>query len=124
MRAIAYGAIIVSVRAPDRRGRLDDVVLGFDDLDGYLTRSRYFGAVVGRYGNRIANGRFTLDGTDVSSSPPTTARTICTAACKGFDKVVWRARAVSRATAHARVAFTLHERRRRGGLSRARCTRA
>src|SRR5262245_52400220 len=62
VRTISYGAIIVSIRTRDRAGRLGDIALGFDDLEGYLTRSRYFGAVVGRYGNRIANGRFTIDG--------------------------------------------------------------
>jgi aldose 1-epimerase len=62
VRAIGLGAIIVSLRAPDRAGKLDDVVLGFDSLDGYLGDHPYFGAVVGRYGNRIAKGLFTLDG--------------------------------------------------------------
>src|SRR5258706_4436266 len=62
VRTIPYGAIIVSVRVPDRRGHLDDVVLGFDSVEGYATKSPYFGAVVGRYGVRIAKGRFTLDG--------------------------------------------------------------
>ena len=62
VRAINYGAIITSIRVPDRAGRFADVVNGHDALDGYLTRSRFFGAVVGRYGNRIAKGRFTLDG--------------------------------------------------------------
>jgi aldose 1-epimerase len=62
VRAISYGGIIVSLRVPDRQGRLDDVVLGHDSLQGYLTTSGYFGAIIGRYGNRIAKGRFTLDG--------------------------------------------------------------
>ena len=62
VRAINYGGIIVSLRVPDKNGKLDDVVLGFDTLDGYLDKSPYFGAIVGRYGNRIANGKFTLDG--------------------------------------------------------------
>jgi aldose 1-epimerase len=60
VRTIPYGAIIVSIRVPDRAGRLDDVVIGHDRLEGYLTASRFFGAVVGRFGNRIAKGRFTL----------------------------------------------------------------
>ena len=59
---INYGGIITSLRVPDRNGDVDDVVLGHDTLDGYLTSSPYFGAIVGRYGNRIAHGRFTLDG--------------------------------------------------------------
>src|SRR4249920_474189 len=57
-----YGGILVSLMVPDRNGKLDDVVLGFDELDGYLNEHPYFGAIIGRYGNRIATGRFTLDG--------------------------------------------------------------
>src|SRR5262245_42422962 len=63
VRAMTYGAIIVSLRVPDRSGRLDDVVLGFDSASEYAQHNpSYFGAIVGRYGNRIAKGRFTLDG--------------------------------------------------------------
>src|SRR6266540_820056 len=62
LRAITYGATIISLRVPDRQGRLDDIVLGYPTLAGYLEKSPYFGAIVGRYGNRIAKGRFTLDG--------------------------------------------------------------
>ena len=57
-----YGGIVTSLTAPDRNGDFSDVVLGFDDLDGYLAGHPYFGAIIGRYGNRIANGTFTLDG--------------------------------------------------------------
>src|SRR3954462_12167150 len=53
-----YGARVVSLNAPDRNGAMADVVLGFDSLDGYLKENPYFGAIVGRYGNRIAKGRF------------------------------------------------------------------
>jgi aldose 1-epimerase len=60
--AVEYGAAIVSLRAPDRQGRMADVVLGFGDLAGYLSCTAYLGVVVGRYANRIAAGRFTLDG--------------------------------------------------------------
>src|ERR671923_2488650 len=63
VRAMTYGGIITVLRTPDRYGRLDDIVLGFDSLGGYLKRSPYFGAIVGRYANRIAGGQFTLDGT-------------------------------------------------------------
>src|SRR5438128_1516099 len=62
VRVITYGAVIVSIKTPDKNGRFDDIVTGFDTLEGYLTRSRFFGAVAGRYANRIANARFTLDG--------------------------------------------------------------
>ena len=59
---LTLGAIIASIRVAGRDGTRDDVVLGMTDVDGYLTRSPYFGAVTGRFGNRIARGRFTLDG--------------------------------------------------------------
>ena len=104
VRAIAYGAILVSVRAPDRRGRLDDIVLGCDDLEGYLARSRYFGAVVGRYGNRIANGRFTLDGRTFQLATNNGPNHLH-GGVKGFDKVVWRAQPYAR-DGHTAVAFS------------------
>jgi aldose 1-epimerase len=57
-----YGGIVVSLRVPDRQGRVEDVVLGYDSLGGYIGQKAYFGAIIGRYGNRIANGRFSLGG--------------------------------------------------------------
>src|ERR1700741_1433754 len=57
-----YGGIITSIRTPDRAGHFADIVLGYDNLAGYLASSPYFGAIVGRYANRIARGHFTLDG--------------------------------------------------------------
>jgi aldose 1-epimerase len=96
VRAINYGAIITSIRVPDRSGRFDDVVNGHDTLEGYLTRSRFFGAVVGRYGNRIARGRFTLDGREyplaVNNGP-----NHLHGGEKGFDKRVWNARTDTKA---------------------------
>lgn len=89
-RVISYGATIVSLRVPDRQGRLDDIVLGHEALQGYLTASRYFGSVVGRYGNRIAKGRFTLDGktyTLATNNGPNHLH----GGVRGFDKVVWKA---------------------------------
>jgi aldose 1-epimerase len=90
VRAITYGAIIVSLRIPDRAGKFSDIVLGNDDLAGYVDKPAYFGAVVGRYGNRIAKGRFTLDGktyTLATNNGPNHLH----GGVRGFDKVVWRA---------------------------------
>ena len=61
-RITNYGGIIVSLRTPDRNGKLDDVVLGYDSLDKYIAKTAYFGAIIGRYANRIAHGSFQLDG--------------------------------------------------------------
>ena len=88
--AIAYGGIITSLKTPDRSGRPGDIVLGFDSLDGYLKEHPYFGAIVGRYGNRIAGGRFTLDGqtyTLARNNGPNHLH----GGIKGFDKVLWTA---------------------------------
>ena len=93
VRAITYGGIIVSLRVPDRNGRRDDVVLGYDSLEGYLRSSPYFGAIVGRYGNRIAKGRFVLDGVTyrlATNNGPNHLH----GGIKGFDKVVWQAEAL------------------------------
>ncbi|HXI62245.1 MAG TPA: hypothetical protein VNF70_06020, partial [Pyrinomonadaceae bacterium] len=57
-----YGGIITSLKVADRKGKRDDIVLGFDNLDAYLKGGPYFGAIIGRYANRIAKGRFTLNG--------------------------------------------------------------
>jgi aldose 1-epimerase len=62
LRAMTYGGIIVSLRIPDKIGKLDDVVLGFDNFEGYLNNKPHFGGIIGRYANRIANAKFTLDG--------------------------------------------------------------
>lgn len=63
MRVLTYGGVIQTLEVPDRDGHLDNVVLGFDSLDGYVSASdAYFGALIGRFGNRIANGQFELDG--------------------------------------------------------------
>lgn len=87
---IGYGGAVVSLRVPDRHGRLADVVLGFDSLEGYLGCAHYFGAIVGRYANRIARGRFTLDGRSfvlATNDGPNHLH----GGRRGFDKVVWNA---------------------------------
>jgi aldose 1-epimerase len=90
VRAMTYGGIIVSLRVPDRTGALGDVVLGYDTLDGYLKASPYFGAIIGRYGNRIARGRFKLDGKEYKLATNNGPNALHGGA-KGFDKVVWKA---------------------------------
>jgi aldose 1-epimerase len=88
VRAITYGVILASIRVPDRQGRFDDVVIGHDNLDGYLTKSRFFGAVVGRYGNRIAGGHVSIDGRTYQLTLNNGPNHLHGGA-KGFDKVVW-----------------------------------
>jgi aldose 1-epimerase len=88
LRAMTYGATIVSLRTPDRNGHLDDIVLGFDSLPGYLQNPRFFGAIVGRYANRIAKGRFTLDSVTYELATNRAPNHLHGGA-KGFDKVVW-----------------------------------
>jgi aldose 1-epimerase len=89
-RVMTYGAIIVSLQTPDRTGKLADVVLGFDNLEGYLHDPPYFGAIVGRYANRIAKGRFTLDGVTYQL-PQNNGPNSLHGGVRGFDKVVWTA---------------------------------
>ena len=88
-----YGATVVSLWVPDRNGKPGDVVLGFDTLEEYLAGCPYFGAVVGRYGNRIAKGRFTLDGKEYTLATNNNENHLH-GGLKGFDKVVWTAKGV------------------------------
>jgi aldose 1-epimerase len=90
-RIMTYGAVVVSLKAPDRRGALDDVVLGFDDLGGYQKSTAYFGAIAGRYANRIAKGRFTLNGVEYRLAV-NNGENHLHGGVRGFDKVVWTAR--------------------------------
>ena len=90
IKATNYGGIITSIVTPDRSGRPGDIVLGFDTLDAYLKDPPYFGAVVGRYGNRIAKGRFTLDGKTYTLAVNNGPNHLH-GGLKGFDKVVWSA---------------------------------
>jgi aldose 1-epimerase len=90
VRAMTHGGIIISLRVPDKGGQFDDVVLGYDSLDGYLTASPYFGAIIGRYGNRIAKGKFTLDGKEYALATNDGPNHLH-GGVKGFDKVVWQA---------------------------------
>ena len=89
-----YGGVVVSVKVPDRNGKFADVVLGFDNFDGYLNNTPFFGALVGRYGNRIAKARFTLDGHAYRLAPNDNGNTLH-GGLKGFDKQLWKAKDVS-----------------------------
>ncbi len=90
-RITNYGGIVVSLTTPDRRGRMGDLVLGYDNLDGYLAKSPYFGALIGRYGNRIAKGKFTLNGVTYSLAINNGPNSLHGGRI-GFDKAVWQAR--------------------------------
>jgi len=88
VRIISYGAAIQSILAPDRAGRLADVVLGFDDLKDYVAVRRFFGATVGRYANRIANGRFEIDGNRFQLATNDGANALH-GGLAGFDRKSW-----------------------------------
>src|SRR5688500_15119333 len=89
-----YGGILVSLKVPDRNGKMGDVVLGYDNLDDYLHRNRYFGATVGRYANRIAKGTFTLNGVTYTLAK-NNGENALHGGLRGFDKVVWKAKHTS-----------------------------
>ena len=91
-RIMTYGGIVVSLKMPDKNGHFDDVVLGYDNLDSYVKNSPYFGALVGRYGNRIAGAKFTLDGTTYTLAANDGPNTLH-GGLKGFDKRIWSAHA-------------------------------
>lgn len=91
---ITYGGIITRWTAPDKGGKHEDIVLGFDTLQQYLDSSPYFGALIGRYGNRIAKGKFTLDG-ETYTLATNDGENHLHGGDKGFDKVLWQAKAES-----------------------------
>lgn len=85
-----YGGIVVQLRVPDRKGNLADVVLGYDDLDGYIHDKAYLGALIGRYGNRIAQGKFSLGGKTYTLARNNGENTLH-GGLKGFNQAIWRA---------------------------------
>jgi aldose 1-epimerase len=93
LKVMTYGALITELRTPDRQGQMDDIVLGFDNLESYLKGHPYFGAVVGRYANRIAKGKFTLEGQSYTLAINNDPNALH-GGLKGFDKVVWAAEPV------------------------------
>ncbi len=90
---ITYGGIVVSLRAPDRNGKLDDVVLGVDSVEKYVTQTAHFGGIIGRYANRIAHGTFQLDG-HTYHIPKNNGDNALHGGLVGFDKVVWEAKEI------------------------------
>jgi aldose 1-epimerase len=105
-RIITYGALLTELHVPDVHGRMGDIVLGFDDMDGYLSKHPYFGASIGRVANRIAGAEFTLDGRQYSLAKNDGPHSLH-GGLKGFDKVVWNAQPDERAEEPA-VTFTYH----------------
>jgi len=94
---MTYGGILVSLQVPDSQGNMGDIVLGYDNLDDYIKNNPYFGCIVGRYGNRIAKGKFSIDGKQYSlatNNDPGGIACHLHGGIKGFDKVVWKAEPV------------------------------
>ncbi len=92
-RIITYGGIVVSLRTPDRYGKLADVVLGCDSVKEYVEQTAHFGGIIGRYANRIAHGTFQLDG-QTYSIPKNDGDNALHGGTRGFDKVVWAAKQI------------------------------
>lgn len=89
-----FGGALVSLKLPDRNGRLEDVVLGYDTLDGYVNDTAYFGGIIGRYANRIAHGKFKLDGSTYTLLRNNGENSLH-GGSRGFNKVLWQAKDVS-----------------------------
>ena len=90
VKIITYGGIVTEINTPDRKGKLANVALGFDNLGDYVTKSPYFGAIIGRYANRIANGTFSLGGVTYTLAQNNGPNSLH-GGIKGFDKQVWKA---------------------------------
>jgi aldose 1-epimerase len=86
-----YGGAVVSLKVPDRNGKFGDVVLGYDSLDGYVNDKGYFGAIVGRYGNRIGHAQFSIDGKTYTLAKNNGENSLH-GGIKGFNKAVWAAK--------------------------------
>ena len=93
-----YGGIVTELHVPDKNGQMGDVVLGFKNIDGYLAGHPYFGALIGRYGNRIAKGKFTLDGKEYTLAANNDPNHLH-GGKKGFDAVMWKAEPIKEPSA-------------------------
>jgi aldose 1-epimerase len=91
VRIINYGGVVVSIKAADRAGKMADVTLGFDSLEGYLKENPYFGALIGRYGNRIGGAKFTLNGKQYTLAKNNGENSLH-GGTRGFDKRLWKAK--------------------------------
>src|SRR5471030_3223290 len=106
IKLMTQGATIVSIILPDRNGKLDDVALGFDTAQEYLDKPSYFGASIGRYANRIAKGKFKLDGNEYTLAAQNNGQALH-GGLKGFDKRMWKIDSVtSGATASVTMSYT------------------
>lgn len=103
-RVIAWGAALQELDAPDRRGRVDDVVLSYPDMAGFIRKPQFFGATVGRYANRIAKGAFSLDGHTYHLATNDGANALH-GGRRGFDKVLWTVADVKSGASAASVTF-------------------
>ena len=88
VEVINYGGIITNIRVPDSKGNMKDIALGFNNIEGYINGHPYFGAIIGRYGNRIKNGRFNIDGNEYNLEINNGEHSLH-GGIKGFDKVIW-----------------------------------
>lgn len=105
VKIINYGATVTQILVPDKKGEMGDVVLGFDSLRGYLqSNNPYFGCIVGRYANRIANARFTLDGKEYTLAANNNGNTLH-GGLKGFDKVIWKLKGKEINDEHSTLGF-------------------
>jgi aldose 1-epimerase len=100
MNVINYGGIIVSLNVPDKNGKIEDVVLGYDSLSHYIRNNPYFGALIGRYGNRIAKGKFFLDGKSYQLATNNDPNHLH-GGVNGFDKVFWNIEPIDTAAGNA-----------------------
>lgn len=104
-RIITYGGAVVSLTMPDKQGKLGDVVLGFDSIGNYERHTAFFGALIGRYGNRIARGKFTLDKHEYALAT-NNGENHLHGGVKGFDKVVWTAKpSTDKSGAHLELSY-------------------
>ena len=105
VKIITYGGIVTEINTPDRKGKVANVALGFDNLADYVAKSPYFGAIIGRYANRIANGTFTLDGTTYTLAKNNGPNSLH-GGIKGFDKGSGRPRSCVREGAGSKLSYT------------------